>query len=379
MTGPAPEADLTTEGFLRQDDASFAESLGLTQLFGTPDAAAAPPQPTTARPRDDGGRFTAAPSAIGEVTDPTPPETQFDEVTPPPPGEGEDEALPGQPVEAEAEAPKPITQFKVFDEGGELELPAIEIEFKGAKKVQKLPLDKVVRLAQSGAYNEELHQEVQEARRVVPQLQQTTEQLRAELAQLQQERQRFLLDDAYLLEQREQFERMNTPEERIRQLESRLAQYESGSAVEQELSTARSFVAQELAPTFSNLLAQYPDVTPEEVFGRFMLTTAPLQRGGKIAPEHYPKVASLLADDIGPWMAQLQEHRSTGRAQFQKDATAQVRQKQEELTQAKRALARRYKPTGAVPGSAAVSTKAPATAKDAVNDIIASVANLARG
>jgi len=372
-----PEGRSDADALLAQDDAAFAEMfLKGSPVDSTPapaaEAAPLAPETPVAPVRDPAtGQFAKADEA-------SPIETIGQ------PADAEATDTPVVPVKEPAVLTAPITPFRVFDAEGELEIPDIEIELKTNGKVKKVKIDQVVRLAQMGGYNEELQQQAQDARTRIPSLEQQVAQVTAELHAQGTLNKHILADEAFFLASRDKYEAAMTPEAQLAAANQRIAELERGprpgSADADLAQQGDAFTVGTLAPVFDGLLTAYPTVPLAEAYGQFVLLTQPLQERGIIPPARWSEVMQLVEGSLGPWMAQLHDKRASQAAQ-RDTATAEALKAKEEATKAKRTLARRFKPSGSTPESAlnpTSPTKPPETADDAVNQIMAGVAQTLR-
>lgn len=338
-----------------------------------------------ARARDERGRFVRAegvkastPStdeAKADVIDLTLDEQAEEQ-------KAEDEA-PEAEAEPEAEAPaeeeakpeprKLATQFTAKDSQGEIDIPDdLMIEFKAHGEVRQMPLDKVVRLAQSGFYNEQLQTEVKSSRAEVA-------EIRNEYAGIKDalERQlafnRALLEngDEFFLQQREEYQRRNSPEERARRLEQELIRERSQREQILWQQQATSFLQGSLEPKVTSLLAEYPTVTDVEAAGWLAPHLKALEVNGVIPPARYGEVARVLEEDLAPWMAQMHLMRQDQAKQTEAARTVQLRKAQAEAAKVKRTLTRAASP--AKPAGAVQAT--PAKRREATDKLSAAEAN----
>ena len=103
---------------------------------------------------------------IADVTAPAPATEEAPETVPSPDEGPETVAMPeGWVPVPKVEGRELATQFTLRDKDGELEVPDLIIEFNANGKTRREPLDKVVRMAQFGVYNEEREQTVQQTKR----------------------------------------------------------------------------------------------------------------------------------------------------------------------------------------------------------------------
>lgn len=342
------------------DDASFAAEFGLTNPADVP--------------AEDGPSAEEALDDIGVVPHdddvPDDDDDDGDEGSPAP--ADEDDIL--EPADDDGEeapvARKPVTEFMVEDADGDVvDVEGVEITFVANHETHTLPLDKVVRLAQMGKYNEDLQQEVKATRLSVAEMQQEMDNLRQIADQRRDLARRLLEDDDYLLAQRERYAEMNSPEARADRAEQRLA----AIAAERENANFKqeieAFVDQGLYPAFKDLLEQYPTVTQEELWGRFNIATAGISRHGIIPPHHWRDALQVVERDLGPFAAQLHDQRSALEGKARSAESTAVRKAQEETTRAKRMVAKAIRPSGQ--GSvAAPKRKTIVSADDAVDEIM---------
>jgi hypothetical protein len=346
----------TASDIVNADDTQFAEMFGF-ELPGraddAPDETPDQGEDSGDRARDERGRFRRA----------------DEEPEGAPAAEGADtpEAEP-EPIR------KPMAPFKAFDKEGELDVPAdLEIEFKADGEVRKLPLDKLIRHAQNGVYNERLVGEVKQARELVPQMQQGIQQLQQQLDAQLQLNARLLQDEEFFLTSREGFLREQTPEVQLEKYRAQMQAMQQQQYEQQELQVGSQFVTQGLEPRMMAILEQFPEVSWEEAFGRFSLAVAPLMRGGKVPTEAFNRVLDLVESDIGPWVAQRANERRTSTEQARRQLEETQRKARETVTQQKRTLARALAPkTGrAAPDKA--QAKPVTTADEGIESILRSI------
>lgn len=345
------------------DDASFAAEFGLTDPAEVPAEEGPSAEETLDElgvtphdddvPADDDAEdeadddFGAKPAAEVEAADED---------------EADDEEAPA--------ARKPVTEFMVEDADGDLvDVEGVEITFVANHETHTLPLDKVVRLAQMGKYNEDLQQEVKATRLSVAEMQQEMESLRQLADQRRDLARRLLEDDDYLLAQRERYAEMNSPEARATRAEQRLAAIAAERETANFKQEIEAFVDQALYPAFDALHKQFPTVSFDELWGRFNLATMNISRNGIIPPQHWNDAMQVVERDLGPFAAQLHDQRSALEGKARSAESTAVRKAQEEATRAKRMVAKAIRPSGQ--GSAAApKRKAIVSADDAVDDIM---------
>jgi hypothetical protein len=259
-----------------------------------------------------------------------------------PEGEGAEAETPEAP-EPEPEAPKAerpkATQYAVYDGQGEVELPEVTIEFKAHGETRKMPLDKVVRLAQSGFYNEQLQQEVKSSRTEAAEIKNEFQSIR-DAYERQVAFNRALLEngDEFFLQQREEYARRNGPEERARRLETQLHRERAERERMVWAGRAQSFLQGDLEPTVNALLAEYSSVTDVEAAGYLAPYLKSLEVNGVIPPQRYGEVKRLLEADLPEWMGHLHFQRTETTKQTNAKRTVELRKAQAETAKAKRDL-----------------------------------------
>lgn len=262
----------------------------------------------------------------------------------------EEETVAEEKVEEEKPAPL-LTSFELLDERGELEIPRnLKFNFKAnGKEYKEVPLDKVVLMAQQGAYNHEKEQRYKQIEQEVPQVKQEAERLREENAQYDSYLKRMMEDDVFREAAIEEYQRINTPEAKLRRLEAERAQEQQVNRQRQEDQMIASFTQSVMVPAFSKLLSDNPKVSHYELVGRFTELTAPYMVRGRIPVERLSYVAQIIDADLAAWAKSVQ----IDREHDVKSRTAELEKTKKEVVQAKRQVARVVAPKGgASPGNA---------------------------
>lgn len=272
--------------------------------------------------------------------------------------------------EPAVEKPKPITDFVVYDAEGAVEIPALELEFKANGQTRKMPLDKVVRLAQSGFYNEELQEQVREFREKEPVLAQRVEEAEALARRQAALIQEVMTDEEKYLARREQFQQAQSPEARaaraearLRETEQRVMQIESQRSIDAFLSS--------VGPRVDALVAEHPTVSEEEAAGWLAPQLKRLERHGVIPPERLRDVERLVTEDLAIWLGQRHESRTAKQAQEAETRKLSLRKVQVEAAKAKQQAARAVAPTRTATSGATSPrepTKPPASAREAADE-----------
>lgn len=261
---------------------------------------------------------------------------------------------------ATPEKPKPerqlATQFKVLDaSGAEQEIPDLKITFTANGKERSEPLDKVVRLAQSGFYNEEREQQVLQTRAQFSTLQTENQSLKSQVETVRAELLQMLADptDARYQALKAEHAQHNTPEARAARAEQALLRERETYSTQRAAEQAQIFTSV-LDQHFGALRTQYPEVSLEEMTGRFGMLTAPHQRNGRVPPEAFNTIATLVDNELTPWVQQRHEAKVQEKVQRERDAQEKIDREKAAATtarvQAKRTIAR------AIPGSAGTVT-----------------------
>lgn len=245
---------------------------------------------------------------------------------------------------AAGEPKKPLqAQFAVYEGETELETPELNIRFRAAGEERDLPLDRVVKLAQQGFYNETRAEEMRQFREQLPFIQDQLQGLQNENQMLMQGWRRVLQgDEDYLEQERNEFLRTQSPEARAQRLEQELAQERGQTRLGQQEQQAAVFVQQHLVPTLQAIETEHPEVSFEEIVGRFNLLTAPLMQRGQIPPARFRQVQDLIESELRPWVDSQNERRLSSK----KAQTTVVERATADAAAAKRQTARAVMPQG---------------------------------
>lgn len=245
---------------------------------------------------------------------------------------------------------------KVSDGTPVTEFPEMLFSFKaGGKQYTDVPLDKVVRFAQSGVYNQQreadftqFRQERETMGRQVRELQQTVEQW----AQFYE---RTLVDDEFRNAARAQYAQENSPEAQLRRREYEIQQERQQMDQQRVYDQAAGYINTRIGPTVEAIQTANPHVTPQEVLGQFSMLTSPMLVNGVLPPDRLYDVMAIVEHELRPWAEQVHGSREAQHAQSAEKERRKVTKAQIEEMKAKRALARATSPAGAasVPGRAA--------------------------
>lgn len=350
------------------DDSAFLGEFGLVPPAETPESTS----PPTGK--------TASTASVGDAKD-----ESVDEGTPAPNAgegvegeekieaggdEGEEPGVAGEGAEketaAEPVAPKQLAaEFQVFDAEGELEIPDLKLKFKAEGEERELPLDRVVKLAQQGYYNEERAQEIKEFREAVPRIEEHITSLQEQNQMLLEGWKRVLEgDDDYLEGEREQYLLSTSPEARAARAEARLREIEQQGVLSKEEQQANQFAAS-LAPQLEAIEQAATEVPFEEIIGRFNLLTAPLMVRGVIPPTKFRDVERIIGSELRPWVEARQEER----LKTKQSATASVSTATARTAALKRQVSRAVMPQGTHAAEAPKAAKKYTSATDILDDL----------
>lgn len=268
------------------------------------------------------------------------------------------------------------TEFKLMDDEGEVEVPALIVEYKANGKVRQDRLDQVVKLAQWGVYNQEREQKLQaETQDKVAQYEQLVAEREAQM-------ERLLNDEVFLEAVRDAYLAENSPEKRAERAEQRV----EALRIEHQLETIRSsgeqFYSGEIEPALGMIAKALPSISSDELESKLHMA---LQAHVEVAPNgvpfippsRYDAIRQYILEDLALWAqaAHTRRHQPAVPNAEQAKAKAELERAQVAAQKAKRAVAQRLKPVGTV-GKTADRLKAatkPATVDDAVESALSSV------
>jgi hypothetical protein len=211
-----------------------------------------------------------------------------------------------------------------------------EIAFPYKGEIRKLPLDRVVRLAQSGIHNEDLYTKATEAIGHFDNLEGELSKANGAIVKQNKFIERIIADDEFRDQIRQQYEAHNTPEARAERAEREVERLKQVQAGQSQQDQGASFFQNDVLPGLKALLTQYPTLSQDEVVGRFNILTAKF--GPQVDAQHFAAVRAILRDDLPAWAAGLHEERAT------RDTA--TRKAKEATTLLKRRVAQGARPTG---------------------------------
>ena len=248
-----------------------------------------------------------------------------------------------------------LTKFVLKDPEGALDevdaAQRLKFDFKAnEKEYTDVPLDKVVKWAQMGIYNEAREQEVVNTRNAMAELAAAQQELQNQVAQYEEYTSRLFTDEGFRQRAVEAYAQQTTPEVRAFQAEQQLAAEREQNQRAMENQQIAGFVNSELVPRMTKLTENHPELH-DAIVGRFSILTAPLLRNGVVPLQNLPEVIRVVDKELAPWVeAQVEAQSASAQTQ-----DAKVQAEQVKATLAKRQVARLTSPP---PSSAPVPPKA---------------------
>jgi hypothetical protein len=284
----------------------------------------------------------------------------------------EEVALPDGYVAVPTIAEGLVTDFALFDEDGEVEVPALMVEYKANGKVRKDRLDQVVKLAQWGVYNQDRQAKLEQDAASKEQ------QYTTLLQEREQQMERLLTDEGFLEAVREAYFEENSPEKRAERAEQRVENLKvqhQMQAIEQQ---GLEFLTKEVEPAISLMAAALPSVSAEELESRITMAMQAHAEVGPngayyVPPSRYDAIRQYIVEDLAIWAQTVNAKRSQPAATPKKAALqAELDKARIEAQKAKNLVGKAIKPTGQAGkvSDAPNKPKAPATVDDAVDSAL---------
>lgn len=351
----------------------------------------------------------AAEAAISSVPKDAPPPAPEPEAVEP---EAEDtpevvaeettEDAPEAEAEADAEAPEspdlpegyvavPVvedqlaTEFTLRDAEGEVEIPALIVEYKANGKVRKDRLDQVVKLAQFGVYNEAREQQFKQTEQQAMALQQEREEYAKLLDEREAQLERLLQDEDFFLSVRDAYQAENSPEKRAERAEREVERVRAEAQLSRIQEVGSQFYEGEVRPALDLIAQTLPNVTPDELEERMAYA---MQLHAQVGPNGQPYLPAsqfdaarqYIVNDLAVWAQMTHARRSEVATPPQVVEAQQAAVKaQVEAQKAKRALGKATQPVGraATPDKGKPKATKPKTLDDALDsamdEIMASI------
>ena len=264
------------------------------------------------------------------------------------------------------------TDFKLMDAEGEVEIPALIVEYKANGKVRQDRLDQVVKLAQWGVYNQDQAQRLQQdAQQQVQQVQQLLDEREAQM-------ERLLTDEAFREAVYESYLAQNSPEQRAVRAEQRIEDLKIQHQLQQISTHGEQFWTTEVAPALEMITKALPTVSEDELGSRLQLVmkaVADVAPDGTpyVSPTHYDTIRQYIVEDLALWAQAA--HVKRAQPAIQQQQVVELDRARVEAQKAKRMVGQTLKPVGQA-GAApdrAPKPKPIATLDDAVDSALSSV------
>lgn len=362
LIGAAPSS--ATEQ-LRQDDVAFMQQFGMGDLIPKP------AEPVAEVPK--------AEEKKAESDEPAKAETPPAEAAIPAPDKPAEK--PAEETVAEVAKRDLAVQFKAFDKEGELEAQSVadvEVEFTADGKERRMPIDKALRLAAMGFYNEKREQQVVESRQQVTQLTERVQSFETAFTRLAGDLEAMYGDetDSLYIAARDAYRQQNTPEAQLKREREKNEQLTNQQRQREEAQRYQA-VNGTLATKIAGLMEKHPEVPLAEVVGQLELITSHLKRGGRVPPEHFAAYEQLVDSELTPWVQHTHESRSETKKTAAKVAEQREKTAKTQVHLAKRQLARTMPSASTPTGTSAAEPPKPKTYQKAT-DILADIENLVR-
>ncbi len=312
-----------------------------------------------------------ADAADGTVTE----ATGTDDAPAPEGDDAEGDAAPEVPELPEGFVAPPVmdggmaTEFTLYDDQGAIEVPALMVEYTANGKVRKDRLDIVVRMAQTGVYNQEREDRIKAIESAAAERDELAEMIQ----QRDQQMERLLSDPDYLARALAAYADEMTPEKEVARARQETADLRVQHELQQIAQHGEAFNATELAPAIEMIVTHLPTVMREELTQRVemaLLAHADTVHGVQVVPpSRYPAIRKYLVEDLAVWAKAVHQARSqrtvsAPASKASKPPAAKdpaLTRAQQEAQRAKSVVGRATKPA-ATPVEG-VSTKPPAASK----------------
>lgn len=272
------------------------------------------------------------------------------------------------------------TEFALYDESGEVEVPALIVEYKANGKVRKDRLDQVVKLAQWGVYNEERDKKAQVIEQEYQQTLAAAQQMEQLIAEREAQMERLLNDENFLDAVREAYATENSPEKRVERAEREKEALRVSYQMEQIQSSGEQFYAAEIVPAVQMIQNALPAVTAEEIESRLQMVMqahAELAPNGQpyVPPSRYDAIRQYIVEDLALWAQMVNAKRSQPASSEKAAIKAELDKARIEAQKAKNLVGKATKPTGQAgkPSDGAKRPTKPATVDDAISSALTSV------
>lgn len=264
----------------------------------------------------------------------------------------DDPALPEGYVAVPVVEDQLATEFVLRDAEGEVEIPALIVEYKANGKVRKDRLDQVVKLAQFGVYNEAREQQYKQVEQQAEALQTEREEYAQLLSEREAQLERLLQDEDFFLSVRDAYQAENSPEKRAERAEREVERVRVEAQMTQIQQHGQQFYQAEVKPALDLIAQTLPSVTPEELEERMAYA---MQLHAQVGPNGQPYLPAsqfdsarqYIVNDLAIWAQMTHARRSEVATPPQVVEAQQAAVKaQVEAQKAKRALGQATKPVG---------------------------------
>ena len=337
-----------------------------------------PVAPPPAPPAEDAPEAPVSESTPTEAIAPDEGAETLDEAPEPKGEEAEPDAAPDLPegyVAVPVVEDQLATEFTLRDAEGEVEIPALIVEYKANGKVRKDRLDQVVKLAQFGVYNEAREQQYKQVEQQAEALQTEREEYAQLLAEREAQLERLLQDEDFFLSVRDAYQAENSPEKRAERAEREVERVRVEAQMTQIQQHGQQFYQAEVKPALDLIAQTLPSVTPEELEERMAYA---MQLHAQVGPNGQPYLPAsqfdaarqYIVNDLAIWAQMTHARRSETATPPQVVEAQQAAVKaQVEAQKAKRALGQATKPVGraATPDKGKPKAAKPKTLDDALD------------
>ena len=302
-----------------------------------------------------------------------------EEVAPEEPAEETDESTDEAPSFPEGYVAVPVvedalaTEFILKDAEGEVEIPALIVEYKANGKVRQDRLDQVVKLAQFGVYNEAREQQYKYAESRLQELESLVEQREQQMEEL-------LRDEDFFLSVRDAYQQENSPERRAERAEREIQNLRVQSQLADITRQGQAFYESEVQPAIQLIANALPSVAPDELEERMAYA---MQLHAQVGPNGQPYLPAsqfesarqYIVNDLAIWAQMTHARRSEpATSPALEQAQAATAKAQVEAQKAKRAVGQATKPVGRASSAPAKPKVAkPATVDDALDSAMSEI------
>lgn len=356
---------------------ALTEAVEAAMPAPTPESTPTTAPQAPADPQDPKSPVAEAPEAPEETSEEAPEAESEASDTP----ESDGPTFPEGYVAVPVVADKLATEFTLKDAEGEVEIPALIVEYKANGKVRHDRLDQVVKLAQFGVYNEAREQQVKQTEEQARALQQERDEYARLIAEREAQLERILTDEDFFLAVRDAYSAENSPEKRAERAEREIEQLKVQSQLADISRQGQAFYEGEVRPAMDLIAQALPTVTPAELEERMAYA---MQLHAQVGPNGQPYLPAsqfdaarqYIVNDLAVWAQMMHARRSEPATSPQlEQAQAAAAKAQVEAQKAKRAVGQATKPVGRPASNTPAKPKAakPATIDDAVDSAMSEV------